>query len=182
MRAQKLIAKQAATGRTLLLYGEANHPEVRGLLSHAPQDALLFESLDDVKSLPLDPGKPYFLAAQTTQDKAGFAQVREYLSTRLNTPFPVLDTICDATAKRQQEALAIARTVDLMVVVGGFNSGNTRRLVKVVEGLGVPCLHVETADEIPVETIRGNARIGLTAGASTPKKIIDAVEAALNTL
>lgn len=182
MRAQKLISQQAATGRTLLLYGEANHPEVRGLLSHASQGALVFESLDDLRKLTLDPGRDYFLAAQTTQDKAGFARVQEFVSERLDRAVPVLATICGATAERQQEALRLAGTVDLMVVVGGFNSGNTRRLVKVVEALGMPCLHVETADEIPLDAIRGKARVGLTAGASTPRKIIDAVETVLNTL
>jgi 4-hydroxy-3-methylbut-2-en-1-yl diphosphate reductase len=182
MRAQKLIAQQAARGGALLLYGEANHPEVRGLLSHAPKDAMVFENLDELRAAALDPGRSYFLAAQTTQDEAGFQLVQEYAFAAIGKEIPVLTTICDATMKRQQEALAIAKTVDFMVVVGGFNSGNTRRLVKVVQAAGVPCIQVETPGEILTETFRESGSIGLTAGASTPKTIIDAVEALLNTL
>lgn len=181
-KAQKLIAKQADQGKILLLYGEEAHPEVRGLLSHASHGAIVFDSLDEIESHALDPADSYFLAAQTTQDEAGFERIRDYLFHVLGRAIPVLYTICDATQQRQEEAIAIAKQVDLMVVVGGRDSGNTRRLVKVAQAQGVPCVHVETASELPLENMRGMTRIGLTAGASTPKTIIDAVESILRTL
>jgi 4-hydroxy-3-methylbut-2-enyl diphosphate reductase len=180
--AQKLIARQAAKGQILLLYGEEAHPEVRGLLSHATHGAIVFDSLDEIAALALDPADDYFLAAQTTQDEFEFERIRDYLFASLGKKIPVLHTICDATQKRQEEAIDLAREVDFMVVVGGFSSGNTRRLAKVAEAQGVPCAHVETADELPLEKIRQFATIGLTAGASTPKNIIDAVESALHAL
>ncbi|WP_243309864.1 4-hydroxy-3-methylbut-2-enyl diphosphate reductase [Fundidesulfovibrio agrisoli] len=179
MKAQRLIAKEAAKGGILLLYGEEDHPEVRGLLSHAANGAIVFGSLEELPEDTLDPRESYFLAAQTTQDDAGFERIRERLFHLLGREIPVLRTICDATQKRQEEVIALAGTVDMIVVVGGRNSGNTRRLAKVAQDRGVPCVHVETADELPLEKMRGLARIGLTAGASTPKKIIDAVETAL---
>lgn len=182
VKAQRLIARQADQGGVLLLYGEEDHPEVRGLLSQAPNGALVFDSLEQLRGLGLEPSKSYFLAAQTTQDEASFEQIREYVFKALGREIPVLRTICDATHQRQEEVIALAGSVDMMVVVGGRNSGNTRRLVKVAEERGVPCVHVETADELPLEKMRGLSRIGLTAGASTPKKIIDAVESALLTL
>lgn len=182
MKAQRLIAEEAAKGGTLLLYGEENHPEVRGLLSHAPLKAIVFDSLEELKGNALDPGRNYFLAAQTTQDEEEFGRIRDYVFASLGMPIPVLQTICDATMMRQQEAISIAKSVDYMVVVGGYNSGNTRRLVKVVEAENVPCIQVETPLEMPLDILREKKRIGLTAGASTPKIIIDAVESMLRTL
>ncbi|GFK95866.1 4-hydroxy-3-methylbut-2-enyl diphosphate reductase [Fundidesulfovibrio magnetotacticus] len=181
-KAQKLIARQADEGGILLLYGEEAHPEVRGLLSHASHGAIIFDSLAELQGHTLDRADSYFLAAQTTQDEEEFERIRDHLFTTLGRAIPVLHTICDATQKRQAEAIALARSVDFMVVVGGRESGNTRRLAKVAQSQGTPCALVETAAELPLEKMRGLSRIGLTAGASTPKKIIDAVESALRTL
>ena len=181
-KAQKLIAKEADKGGILLLYGEEAHPEVRGLLSHASHGAIVFDSLEEIKGHSLDPADSYFLAAQTTQDETEFERIRDYLFTTLGKEITVLYTVCDATQRRQEEAIAIAKKVDLMVVAGGRDSGNTRRLVKVAEAQGVPCVHVETVEELPLELMRGKASIGLTAGASTPKSIIDAVESVIRSL
>jgi len=180
--AQKLIAKQAEKGRILLLFGEKDHPEVRGLLSHAAAGSHVFDSPEQLAAMDLPQGPDYFLAAQTTQDELEFARIRDMLDRRLNRDFPVLSTICDATMKRQQEAIELAGRVDYMVVVGGFDSGNTRRLAQVARAAGAPCVHVETADELPVNDLRGLRKIGLTAGASTPKKIIDRVQSVLASL
>jgi 4-hydroxy-3-methylbut-2-enyl diphosphate reductase len=184
-KAQLLIADQAAEGRRLLLFGEAEHPEVAGLMSYASAGAHVFDSaeaLEEMLADELDPEASYFLAAQTTQDRAAFEVVVSLLRERLDPAMPVYETICDATRQRQEEALAIARDVDAMVVVGGYSSGNTRRLVDVAKSRGIPCQHVETADELDLEALAGAGRIGLTAGASTPKEIIDAVEERLATL
>ncbi|MFZ5428046.1 MAG: 4-hydroxy-3-methylbut-2-enyl diphosphate reductase [Thermodesulfobacteriota bacterium] len=181
-KAQKLIARHAGKGGILLLYGEEAHPEVRGLLSHASHGAIVFDSLEEIQAFSLDPADSYFLAAQTTQDEAEFERIRDHLFKTLGREITVLQTICDATRKRQDEAIAIAKEVDFMVVVGGRDSGNTRRLAKVAEAQGVPCVHVEIADELPIEDLSGKALVGLTAGASTPKDIIDGVESVLRKL
>lgn len=175
-KAQLLISRQTVRGRSLLLFGEADHPEVKGLVSHAAEDYQVFDDPADVENLVLDPTTAYFLAAQTTQDKEGFAALIPRLRERAGETMPVLHTICDATRERQQEAIVIAREVDVMVVVGGRESGNTRRLALVVREESIPCVHVETAEELNPDDFKGRMRIGLTAGASTPKTIIDAVE------
>lgn len=181
-KAQLGIEQQRHMGRTLLLFGEVDHPEVRGLLSYAGEGALVFGSVEELDDLPLCPETDYFLAAQTTQDRSAFESVREWLRTRLGHEVPVLETICDATRLRQQEAIDIARRVDAMVVVGGFDSGNTRRLADVAAAQGVFTVHVEHHDQLPVERLRGCGIIGLTAGASTPKSIIDATQRFLESL
>jgi len=176
--AQKLISRETERGRSLLLLGEAHHPEVRGLLSYASPDAVVFETLEEL--IPqLVPGKDYVLAAQTTQDRSVFEKVRDYLRQVLGEDAPVLETICDATRIRQQEAIAIASQVDKMVVAGGFTSGNTRRLAQVVSARGTSCIHVEAADQLKAADFAGCRKIGLTAGASTPDKIIREIHAVL---
>jgi 4-hydroxy-3-methylbut-2-enyl diphosphate reductase len=136
----------------------------------------VFASLDACGALPLDPAARYVLAAQTTQDPRQFTAVQAYLGQRLGGSIPVLHTICDATEKRQTEALEIAVRVDCMVVVGGRESGNTRRLAEIAAGAGIPALHVESEQELEAAFFRGKFFVGLTAGASTPKSLIDAVE------
>ncbi len=181
-KAQLLIQRQAAEGRFLLLYGEESHPEVKGLLSYAEAGAFLFDTLEKLRSCELAAGMKYCLAAQTTQARDVFETMADYLAARPDSDVTILQTICDATQRRQEEAVRIAGEVDFMVVAGGFNSGNTRRLVQVVSAQGTPCLHVEKASELPVDTLKRYRRIGLTAGASTPKELIDEINRILEDL
>lgn len=173
--AQLAIARASRDGATLLLFGEAEHPEVRGLLSYAAGEARVFGSLAELERLPLEPVKPHVLASQTTQDRDAFAAIEVWLNDRLPS-LTVLNTICGATRERQEEARRIAGAVDVMVVVGGRASGNTRRLAALAAQAGVETFHVERPDELDAERFAGKSRAGLTAGASTPKSLIDATE------
>lgn len=177
--AQLAIAEATASGRELLLYGEAEHPEVRGLISYAAGAGHIFSSLGELESLLAGEelaGRPLVLAAQTTQDRLIFDEMQRRLSTRFGTSLVVLDTICDATRERQEEAGEIAARVQAMVVAGGKSSGNTRRLAELARMRGVPTVLVETADELDRSDFSGVRTVGLTAGASTPRYIIDEVE------
>ncbi|MGE4552964.1 MAG: 4-hydroxy-3-methylbut-2-enyl diphosphate reductase [Desulfovibrionaceae bacterium] len=174
-KAQVLIDRHTADGRTLLLYGEADHPEVRGLLSYARGRSRLFDSLAQFEAQVLTPGGRYVLAAQTTQDRAAYTEMAARLAERTDVDVIVLETICDATRLRQREAQEIARTVEGMVVVGGRMSGNTRRLAQVCTAQGAPCWHVEIPEELPMEELARCASVGVTAGASTPRDLIEAV-------
>ncbi|EFL51370.1 hydroxymethylbutenyl pyrophosphate reductase [Solidesulfovibrio fructosivorans JJ]] len=178
-KAQTLISAQATQSKVLLLFGEADHPEVKGLLSYATAGAHVFDSMEELERMDLGEGPTYFLAAQTTQDEMEFMRIRDFLKKRFGPGLTVLSTICNATMNRQQEAMDLAAAVDFMVVVGGRESGNTRRLAQVARTAGTPCVHVETADELSPDMVAGKRIIGLTAGASTPKKIIDSVQQAL---
>ncbi|OLN27498.1 4-hydroxy-3-methylbut-2-enyl diphosphate reductase [Desulfovibrio sp. DV] len=178
-KAQTLIFAQARHGKVLLLFGEEDHPEVKGLLSYATAGAYVFDSMAELEELSLPHGPAYFLAAQTTQDEQEFLRIRDYLKDRFGTELAVLSTICNATMNRQQEAMDLAAAVDFLVVVGGRDSGNTRRLAQVARTAGTPSVHVETADELSPEMFANYHTIGLTAGASTPKKIIDRVQQVL---
>jgi len=174
--AQLAIEDATRQGQRLLLFGEAEHPEVRGLLSYAHAERHVFASLDACRELPLDPEGGYVLAAQTTQDTRQFTAVQAYLKQCVGSRVQTLPTICDATEKRQNEALEIAVRVDCMVVVGGRESGNTRRLAELAASTGIPALHVESEKELEAAFFRKKSLVGLTGGASTPKSLIDAVE------
>lgn len=177
-----LIEKHTAQGRILLLFGEATHPEVKCLLSYAAAGAFVFDSQEACAALSLDPGRSYCLAAQTTQDKAIFKEISTMLKSRVELDLIVLHTICDATRERQDEAVRIAGEVDFVVVAGGYESSNTRRLAQVVLAQGTPALHIETAEQLPLADLKKFQRIGLTAGASTPKAIVDEIQRVLETL
>ncbi len=180
-RAQLAIGKATSEGQVLLLFGEADHPEVKGLVSYAHGTVHVFDSLEALRARTLVPGDRYVLAAQTTQDKNEFTRISAWVEARFPGT-PVLRTICNATRKRQDEALSIAASVDAMVVVGGKTSGNTRRLAALAHECGVRTWHVETPEELPLENLPPGGRIGLTAGASTPGSQIDRVQRFLEQL
>lgn len=179
-QAQLAIARATERKIPLYLFGEVDHPEVRGLLSYANGPCHIFGSLQELeKSFPcFDTSAETALAAQTTQERSEFEAIQEWLQARGSVR--ALSTICDATRKRQQEAKEIAARVDAMFVVGGKESGNTRRLADIVRNSGISVWHIETPEETGfVKTLRNIAVVGITAGASTPKNLIEAVQEAL---
>lgn len=178
-QAQIYISEATSLKQTLLLFGESEHPEVKGLISYAQGQWLIFDSLAELKNkFTLKPGVDYVLAAQTTQDMHEFQQIGLWLQ-ELISKINILQTICDATKKRQDEVLEIARHVEAMIIVGGRSSGNTRRLAMLSAQEGVNTQHVETADELELESLQGKSGIGLSGGASTPTQLIDQVHTVL---
>ena len=177
-KAQVLIQRQADQNKHLLLFGERDHPEVRGLVSYAPEHTI-FESIEELQAMAIEPVRTYFLAAQTTQDRESFKAIRQYLTMHIDSKMTILDTICTATKERQEEVRELSGIVDGMVVVGGKNSGNTRRLAQIAQEAGIYAVHVETAAELPMKELARFNRVGLTAGASTPSWIIQEVVQAL---
>ena len=180
-KAQLAIARATKNGATLLLFGEAAHPEVRGLVSYASGEAHVFGDEASLAALHPDPALPYVLASQTTQHRGAFEHIEAELRERL-PHLEVLSTICDATRERQDEARRIAAEVDAMVVVGGRNSGNTRRLAELAAESGIPAWHVESAAELLRKNFHEKQTVGLTAGASTPKRLIDEAQAWLEAI
>ena len=178
----RLIDRKTRDGRKLLLYGEAAHPEVKCLVSHAAAGSIVFDSLKKCEDLELDSDAKYCLAAQTTQDKEIFDIIVKSFENRKALDITLLETICDATKKRQEEAIRIAGDVDYVVVVGGYGSSNTRRLAQVVNAQGTKAVHVERPDELPLNELKQCRKVGLAAGASTPKNIVDEIHHLLEDL
>ncbi|MDI6631474.1 MAG: 4-hydroxy-3-methylbut-2-enyl diphosphate reductase, partial [Thermoanaerobacteraceae bacterium] len=168
-RAQQLARDLTAQGYTVVVVGDRNHPEVKGIVGWAGGQAQVVENPEEAAALPAFPRLG--IIAQTTQPQANFEAVAEVLQQR-NAEVKVFSTTCHAVAKRQQAALDLSRQVDVMVVVGGYASANTQKLTRLCLATGTPTYHIETADELKPEWFAGVKVAGLTAGASTPDWII----------
>jgi len=159
-------------GYNLLIVGEAHHPEVEAIKSYLDKGVVV----DDVKMVEkLGPWEKLGIIAQTTQSFNLFKEIVAACLERAKE-VRVFNTICHATMIRQKEALEIAKKVDCMIVVGGYNSGNTQRLAAICREIQPRTYHIETAKELVPRWLARRERIGLTAGASTPSWIIKEVE------
>lgn len=171
-RVQQAAARLAEEGRYVIIVGEKGHPEVEGILSHAGEHAAI---VLDVAEIPeLGTGMSVGVVVQTTQPPAKLAEVVDALGAR-GYDVEVCDTICAATRKRQEAALRLAERVDVMIVIGGRNSGNTRRLVEICASACSRTHHIETAAELDPSWFSNANLVGITAGASTPQVHIEAV-------
>jgi 4-hydroxy-3-methylbut-2-enyl diphosphate reductase len=170
--AQEKAARLKEQGYLVIILGEKDHPEVLGLRSYAGDDSLVVESPAD---LPISlPSKRIGVVVQTTQSQERLSELVSHLAP-LARELLVHNTICSATEQRQAAAIAMASEVDVVIVVGGRDSGNTRRLAELCAAKQSRTHHVESADEIDPEWLRGARTVGITAGASTPPEQIEAV-------
>lgn len=168
-KVQAIIRYHAKKGYTPVIVGDEDHAEVIGLKGYGEGKAIIINNITDIDSLPGE-GK-ICLVAQTTQNE----KIYEDITTKIKEKYPdslVFNTICEATSERQTEVKEMADHVDCMVVVGGYHSGNTRRLVLVSEEAGTPVCHIETEKEIKREQFKNMDVVGVTAGASTPNWMI----------
>ena len=170
--AQKAARRLANAGFGIIIFGEASHPEVRGLLGWAGRNAMASMDAEDVPvdSLP----KRIGIMAQTTQSRGEFTAFVNRLNERLlihSQEIRVINTLCQETQKRQLAAVELAATSDLMIVVGGHNSANTRRLAEACRHI-VETYHIENASEIDAGWLKAKKSVGVTAGASTPDEAI----------
>lgn len=171
-KAQDHVKSLTEEGYGVVVVGDADHPEVQGIVSYGGEKVFVVASGEEVRKLPKM--KKIGVVAQTTQSFENLKSVVGECLLR-GGEIRVYNTICDATAVRQEEAKELAGQVDCMLVIGGFNSANTRRLLEVCVELQPRTYHIETAAEINPAWFEGAEKVGVTAGASTPKWIIDEV-------
>lgn len=159
-----------AQGYQLIVVGESGHPEVEGILGHAGGAAFVVSNVEDLDSIDLC--RRVGVVVQTTQTPERLAQIVSALVPRV-AEVNVINTICKATHERQASAADLARRADVMVVVGGKNSGNTRRLAQICSERCASTHHIEDDAEIDPAWFEGVSLIGITAGASTPAAHIE---------
>jgi len=172
-RAQRFAKFLHKHGYTLLIVGDADHPEVEAIRSYVDEKVHVVSSVESVKRL--GPWEKLGVIAQTTQSSSLFKEIVAAILEK-SKEVRVFNTICQATTLRQREAIDIARKVDCMVVVGGYNSGNTRRLASICKEVQPHTYHIERAGDLRPKGLARSGRVGLTAGASTPHWIIEEVE------
>lgn len=171
-RAQAIIRKEIKNGYKAIIIGDRGHAEVNGLLGFADGNGFVVEDIDDVNHLP--ELEKACIIAQTTQDRNRFLEIIEKIKKKI-PDIEVFDTICDSTSVRQKEVLELSKEVDAMVIVGGKDSANTRRLYEIAHATGVPSFHIEEEHELDDLGLELYENIGVMAGASTPNWVINKV-------
>ena len=182
VRIQELVAQAEAEGRQPIILGEAHHPEVAGIASWC-QNPLVFSGPEEIEAwleaAPEHRKTPVTVVEQTTCVRELFESSRKILKKEC-TNAKIFDTICNATRKRQAEAMKVAAQSDVMVVVGDRKSANTRHLTEICREHCSRVVQIECADELSADLFQGCEVAGLTAGASTPAGIIKEVYATMS--
>jgi 4-hydroxy-3-methylbut-2-en-1-yl diphosphate reductase len=185
-RAQQWAKKLTDEGFGVIVFGDPEHKEVRGILGWANGKVITMKSEADLDtSLPDWMPSRVGVLSQTTETEGHFAAfVQKLLTVHMQriSELRVINTLCNATTSQQAATDELARGVDLMVVVGGRESANTRHLAEVSRERGVETYHVESAAEIEASWLRGRETVGVAAGASTPDAVIDDVVARIYAL
>lgn len=171
----RIVREHYEKGYQIVIAGDENHPEVKGINGWCGNSALVIYG-KDVKISPETAKKPICIVAQTTINKEIFGEIVKNAKNTCNSPL-VFDTICSATKDRQTEAAALAAKSDCMIVIGGRESSNTRKLYEISKALCKDTYHIEASGEIPHKRYN---KIGITAGASTPGCIIEEVVKAMS--
>ncbi len=174
-KTQEYATRLSADGYTVVIVGEMEHPEVQGIVSYSGE-AMGPVVADAKQAAALPRMKKVGLVAQTTQLYENLRDIMDVCLAK-SQELRVFNTICDATSVRQNEAREIARAVDLMFVIGGHASANTSRLARICREIQPQSWHIETAEEIQPDWFVGVNKVGVTAGASTPRWLIDEVVA-----
>jgi 4-hydroxy-3-methylbut-2-enyl diphosphate reductase len=174
-------AKQLVTeGYHLVIFGNPKHPEVIGTLGHAGGHATVVERPEDARTAKLA-NKKVGVVVQTTQETERLSEFLAHLAPRCKE-LKVFNTICNPTIERQDAARDLAKEVQVMIVVGGKNSSNTRHLATVCRQEGAATYHIEEPTEVEPQWFAGIKEIGVTAGASTPGWLMDQVISRINEL
>ena len=179
-RIHKIVEEASAQGRTILITGNPKHPEVEGIVGWASGEVVVLETLEDVENFRASKNTAYTLVSQTTYNFNKFKKAVEMFSQN-GYNIDIMNTICSATEERQKEAEKIASHVDAMIVIGGAHSSNTRKLFEICSRRCDHTYFIQTKRDLDLHRLKSAARIGITAGASTPKKIIEEVQTYVRT-
>ena len=170
----RIVEKQSAEGREVLIIGSEDHPEVQGIKGWGDERTVVIEDMDDFLKLQLPENEKLCIVSQTTFNYKKFQDIVEKIS-KTRYDITVLNTICNATQERQVEAMRIASQVDVMLVIGGKHSSNTQKLYDICRKECKNTYYIQTLGDFNPECISSVRSVGITAGASTPNNIIEEV-------
>ncbi len=173
----RIVEQYSREGCHVLIIGNENHPEVEGIKgwsSNIAQTSVI-STVEEAHEFLLETGKKVCIVSQTTFNYKKFQDLVEIISKK-GYDIIVLNTICNATQERQAEAKAIAAEVEAMIVVGGKNSSNTQKLFEICKKECENTCYIQTLRDLDLSKLRFINSVGITAGASTPNKIIEEVQ------
>ena len=169
----KIVQESTEAGDMLIIIGDSEHPEVKGIKGWCTSEPYIISDVSELDGLPEETGK-VTVVSQTTFNSKKFKDLVELLQKKYYN-VRVCNTICNATAERQKEARNLSAEVDVMIVIGDPSSSNTKKLYEISRQQCENTYYVQTLDDLDLTVIESASRVGITAGASTPKKIIKEV-------
>ncbi|MBR1641816.1 MAG: 4-hydroxy-3-methylbut-2-enyl diphosphate reductase [Butyrivibrio sp.] len=174
-RIHRIVEEESTKGRSIIVVGSKSHPEVEGIVSYANGPVYVVESPEMAEKFSADRNADYTVVSQTTFNKNKFQETIEILH-NYGYNINIVNTICNATDERQTEAEEIASRADVMIVIGGAHSSNSRKLYEICAARCDRTYFIQTLDDLKLEIPEGARLVGITAGASTPKNIIEEVQ------
>ena len=174
-RIHNIVEKESAEGKQILIIGNPGHPEVEGIRGWCSTPAITVESEEELENLQVENGKEICVVSQTTFNYNKFKDLVEILKKNEYNSI-VVNTICNATEERQTEAKEIASEADVMIVIGGAHSSNTRKLYEICSKECAQTCFIQSLADLKLELAKSVRLVGITAGASTPKNIIEEVQ------
>ncbi|MBO5208654.1 MAG: 4-hydroxy-3-methylbut-2-enyl diphosphate reductase [Lachnospiraceae bacterium] len=174
-RIHNIVEKESAAGKQIIIIGNAGHPEVEGIMGWCESDAIVIESLEEAEEFRYEKAEEICIVSQTTYNYNKFQDIVEIFKQK-GYNVSVVNTICNATEERQTEARKIAAQVDVMIVIGGNHSSNTRKLYEICLQECEDTYFIQTLEDLHLELPKSVRLVGITAGASTPNNIIEEVQ------
>ena len=181
LKIHRIVERESRAGKQIIIFGDPSHPEVKGICGWCEGSCTVLRNREDAENFVPDPGRIPCIVSQTTFNYNKFKELVEILCKKrydnnvLNID-NILNTICNATEERQREAKNIAGEVDTMLVVGGRHSSNTQKLFEICKKECGNTYYIQTPVDLDSEMFHRSSYVGITAGASTPKKIIEEVQ------
>ena len=181
LKIHRIVERESRAGKQIIIFGDPSHPEVKGICGWCEGSCTVLRNREDAENFVPDPGRIPCIVSQTTFNYNKFKELVEILCKKrydnnvLNID-NILNTICNATEERQKEAQSIAGEVDTMLVIGGRHSSNTQKLFEICKEECENTYYIQTPVDLDSEMFHHSSYVGITAGASTPKKIIEEVQ------
>ena len=171
----RIVEKESMEGKHIVIIGDESHPEVQGIKGWAENDVTVIKTVEDAQKFHVSSDVKVCVVSQTTFNYNKFKYLVEIISKK-SYDISVLNTICSATKERQEEADQIARKVDAMIVIGDKHSSNTQKLFEICDKACNNTYYIQTLDDLNMNQLKSVKTVGITAGASTPKNIIEEVQ------
>ncbi len=173
-RIHKIVDEKSKEGHVIIV-GDPKHPEVKGIMGWCNEEPYIISELSDADRIPFKKDEPITIVSQTTFNYNKFQEIVDYIDKK-EYYINVVNTICNATEERQEAAAELANRADCMIVIGGAHSSNSHKLYEICKERCESTYFIQTLDDLHLELPKSVSLVGITAGASTPNKIIEEVQ------
>lgn len=171
---RETLIKEESEGKSIIFVGDKNHPEVKGIISFGRKVSVVGD-YEELKTLKIDREKNYCLLTQTTLNKKIFSEIKKYIQNNYEN-IKIFSKICGATYQRQIAVEKLAKEVEIVLIVGDLASSNTKKLYHLAKNINERSYLIQDKNELKKEWFNNIRKIGITAGASTPEKVILEIE------